>query len=63
MSTDDSPEREFNVYDSEGLPAATLEREESTSNISEGEAISNLKPAFKSNGKSETKSKPHREVW
>jgi hypothetical protein len=38
MSTDDSPEREFDVYDSEGLPAATLEHEESTSNLSESEA-------------------------
>ena len=56
MSTDDSPEREFDVYDSEGLPAATLEHEESTLNLSESEAIinrSNPKPSRK----------PRREVW
>ena len=34
MSAGDSPEREFDIYDSEGLPAATLEHEESTSNRS-----------------------------
>ena len=60
MSTDDSPEREFDIYDSEGLPAATLEHEESTLNLSESETIlnrsnpmENLKPSRK----------PRREVW
>ena len=60
MSTDDSPEREFDVYDSEGLPVATLEHEESTSILSEGEAIPN-----RSNPMENPKSsrKPRREVW
>ena len=41
MSTDDSPEREFDVYDSEGFPAAALEHEESISNLSKSEDIPN----------------------
>ena len=43
MSTDDSPEREFDVYDREGLPnlRATLEDAEDTSCVSESEDISN----------------------
>ena len=60
MSTDDSPEREFDEYDSEGLPAATLEHKQSTSILSESETISNrsspmenLKPSLM----------PRREVW
>ena len=60
MSTDDSPEREFDVYDSEGLPAAALEHEESISNLSKSEAISN-----RSNPMENPKPswKPRREVW
>ena len=52
MSTDDSPEREFDGYDSEGLPAATQEHEnEAISNRSN--PIENPKPI----------QKPRREVW
>ena len=53
MSTDDSPEREFDVYDGEGLPVA---HGESTSILSESETISN-----RSNPKPGRK--PRREVW
>jgi hypothetical protein len=60
MSTDDSPEREFDAYDSEVLPAATLEHEEDISNLSGSEPISN-----RSNSTETLKSnrKPRREVW
>ena len=60
MSTDDSPEREFDAYDSELLPAATLEHEEGTSNRSGSEPISN-----RSNPTETLTSnrKPRREVW
>ena len=37
MSTDDSPERIFDVYESEGFPRAPLEDSEGTSSLSEGE--------------------------
>ena len=57
MSTDDSPEREFDLYDSEGLPVTTLEYEESTSNVSENEATSNRRE------NSKPSRKPRREVW
>ena len=59
MSTDDSPERKFDSYDSEGLPAATLDHEESTSNLSKNEATSN-----RSNQRENSKPsrKPRREV-
>ena len=62
MSTDDSPEREFDVYDSEYLPgrAATMEDEESTSNLSEIEAISNCSNPMERPSPSR---KPRREVW
>jgi hypothetical protein len=60
MSIDDSPEREFNIYDSEGLPGATLEREESTSNLSESEAISNRSTPMDN---PKPRRKPRREVW
>ena len=59
MLTDDSPEREFDVYDSESLP--TIDHEESPSNLSKIEAtISN-----RSNPMENTKPsrKPRREVW
>ena len=59
MSTDDSPEREVGIYVSEGRPAATLEHE-STSNFSEGEAISNVSNAMEI---SKPSRKPRREVW
>ena len=35
MSTDDSPEQEFDIYDGEGFPKATLQDAEGTSNVSE----------------------------
>jgi hypothetical protein len=60
MSTDDSPEREFDVYDSEGLPVATLEHEESTSTLFEREAISNRSNSIENPKPSQ---KPRREVW
>ena len=60
MSTDDSPEREPGVYDSEGLPVATLEHEESTSNLSESEAISKRSDPMENPKPSR---KPRREVW
>ena len=50
MLTDDSPEQEFHVYDSEGLPVVTLDHGES---ISLRNGIYDIKP-FKSNGKSES---------
>ena len=48
MTTDDSPEREFDVYDSEGLPAA------------EGEALPNHSNPMENPKPSR---KPRREVW
>ena len=60
MSTDDSPEREFDVYDSEDLPAATLNHEESTPYLSESEIISNLSNPTENLRPSR---KPRREVW
>ena len=57
MPTDDSPEREFDGYDSEDLLAATLEHEESTSNLSENEKTSTRLNPMKPNRK------PRREVW
>jgi hypothetical protein len=60
MSTDDSPEREFDGYDSESLPSANLEHEESTSNLSESEAIPNSSKPRKN---PKPNRKPRREVW
>ena len=63
MSLDDSPKREFDVYDSEGLPAASLEHEESNSNesnLSESEGISNRSSPMENPKPSR---KPRREVW
>ena len=60
---DDSPKRELDVYDSEGLPAASLEDEESASNesnLSESEAISNRSNPMENPKPSR---KPRREVW
>ena len=54
MSTDDTPKRELYLYDSDGFPAATLENEVSSLNLSESEAT--LKQ-FKFKGKSGTKPK------
>ena len=51
MSTDDSPERDFDLFDSEDRPVATPEHEESTSNRSN--QMENPKPSRK----------PRREVW
>ena len=63
MSLDDSPKRELDVYDSEGLPAASLEDEESASNesnLSESEAISSRSNPMENPKPSR---KPRREVW
>ena len=60
MSIDDSPKREFDVYDSEGLPRATVEQEESTSYLAESEAISNRSNLMENPKQSR---KPRREVW
>ena len=59
MSTDDILERDFDLHNSEGLPVATLEHE-NTSNHSEIEATSNG-----SNQRKNPKPirKPRREVW
>jgi hypothetical protein len=57
MSTDDSPEREFDLYDSEGFP---LKHQESTSNLSEIEAISNRSNLMEN---PKPGRKPRREVW
>ena len=58
MSTDDSPEREFDGYDSE---TATLEHEESTSNLSESEA--SMRNPSNPMKKPKPNRKPRREVW
>ena len=60
MSLDDSPKREFDVYDSEDFLAATLEHEESTSNLSESEVISNRSSSMEN---PKPTRKPRREVW
>ena len=60
MSTDDSPEREFDVYDSEGFPAATLEHGESISYPFESEAVSNCSNPTEIPRPSRM---PRREVW
>ena len=59
---DDSPEREFEGYDSECLSAVTLEHhdEESTSNLSESEEKPNRSNPMKILKPSR---KPRREVW
>ena len=61
MSTDDSPEREFLVYDREGSPRAPLEDEEDPSNASasENEVVSNLS---NSTEKPKSRQTPRREV-
>ena len=60
MPTDDSPEREFDAYDSENFPRATLEDAEGLSNVSESQDMTNP-----SNSKENPKSRPtpRREVW
>ena len=59
MSTDDSPERDFHVYDRDSrFPRTTLKDAEGTSNVSESEDISNP-----SNSTGKPKSYPRREVW
>jgi hypothetical protein len=60
MSTDDSPEREFDVYDREDFPRATLEDAEGTSNVSESEDMSN---PSNSTRKPKSCRTPRREVW
>ena len=61
MSTDDVPERKFEVaYDRESLPAATLEHVESTSYLSESEYISNRSNLTENRRPGP---KPRREVW
>ena len=60
MSTDDSPEREPDVYDREGFSRAPLEDAEGTSNISESE--DRLNPS-NSTEKPKPCRTPRREVW
>jgi hypothetical protein len=60
MFTDDSPERDIDIYDSEGLPAAALEYEENTSNFSKSEANTNRSNPTENRKPSR---KPRREVW
>ena len=62
MSTDDSPEREFDVYDREDFPIAPLEGTEGTSlaNASESEDMSN---PSNSTDKQKSCQTPRREVW
>ena len=60
MSTDDVPERKFEVYDGESLPAEIMEHEESTSYLSESESISNRSNPTENPRPS---IKPRREVW
>ena len=60
MSTDVSPEWEFDLYDGEGFPRAPLEDAEGTSNVYESENMSN--PSI-STQKSKSCRTPHREVW
>ena len=60
MSIDDSPEREFDVYDGEGFPRPTLEHAEGTSNVSESEDMSN---PSNSSEKQKSCRTPRREVW
>jgi hypothetical protein len=60
MSTDDSPEREFDIYDREDFPRATLEDAEGTTNVSESEDTSN---PSNSTGKPKSCRTPRREVW
>jgi hypothetical protein len=60
MSTDDSPKREFDVYDREDFPRATLEDAEGTSNVSESEDMSNPSNSM---GKPKSRRTPRREVW
>jgi hypothetical protein len=52
MSTEDSPQREFDAYDTENVPIATLEHEDGTSNPP-NPRDTNLKSSRK----------PRREVW
>ena len=60
MSTDDSPEREFDVYDREDFPRATLEDWEGTSNATESEDMSNPSNSTEMPKSCQT---PRREVW
>ena len=60
MSTDDSPKRDFDVYDREGVLGAPLEDAEGTSNVSESENISNPSNPTEKPKPCQT---PRREVW
>ena len=60
MSTDDSPEREFNAYDREGFPNAPLEDVEGTLNVSESEDM--LNPSNSTDNPKSLRT-PRREVW
>ena len=61
MSIDDSPERKFDTQDTrEGLPTATVEDAEGTSNISKGEVKSD---SSNSTEKPKANRPPRREVW
>ena len=62
MSTDDSPEREFDIYDSEGFPRAPLDNTEGTSNVSEIKD-SDISNPLKPTEKPKSSRIPRREVW
>ena len=60
MSTDDSPERELDIYDREIFPRATLEDAGGTSNVFESENMSNPSNSMEKLNSCRT---PRREVW
>ena len=64
MSTDDSPEREFLIYDREGFSRGSLEDEECPSNVSasENEDVSNPSISSISTEKPKSRRTPRREV-
>jgi hypothetical protein len=62
MSTDDSPEREFDLYDRDGFPKAPLEDAEGTSNVSDSESEEMSNPSI-STEKPKPCRTPRREVW
>ena len=60
MSIDDSPKRDFDVYDRGGFPSAPLEDSEGTSNVSESEYMSIPSNPAEMLNSCRT---PRREVW
>ena len=62
MSTDDSPEREFDAYHRDGSPRAPLADTEGTSNLSECKDSEMSNPS-NSTEKAKSSRTPRREVW